>query len=254
MILKFDDYIQLNETVANVSFQELKKTLEPLGYEISRSKGDDGFKIVTPDSKNTVYGHLKHGNSKDENRKIDPNTLDLVRQYMIDAFKESGNLTPIKSIDWKHWALTNPLDRELRDYNPETGEKIEKEKEKKLDEKMAQARLNKSISTANEKFKDAALWKIDYKDENSAFIIMITDKHGNSIYNTCRSEEDRRPLHKEWFTSTNYEEREDGYYFGKDDMRSFKTKFYKVELDGSLRKKYSYIKESLDVKKFDEIF
>ena len=36
MILKFDDYIQLNETVANVSFQELKTTLEPLGYEISR--------------------------------------------------------------------------------------------------------------------------------------------------------------------------------------------------------------------------
>lgn len=239
MILKFDDYINLYEGVQSViSLSDAKRILEPLGWTFTRGTGD-GCKFSK--GKYVVYFHLKHGNSRDDNRKMDVGGLDKIREYIIDEFNQTGDLTAIKSIPWKEWRLPDPFNRELRNIDPETGKKIDKKPEQNIGHILQHARMEKDKKRANELYRDAALWKVDHDSENSVYIMSIVNKFGKNEYNICRSYNDRRPLLKNW--TTNYREIDGDILLGKDNMKIFKTNYHKVNPDGTLDKKI-YLSES----------
>lgn len=233
MILKFDEYVRLCEGVQSVvPLSDLKRILEPFGWIYSRGTGD-GCKFSK--GKYIVYFHLKHGNAKDDNRKMDVGGLDKIREYLIDEFRETGDLTTIKSIPWKEWRLPDPLKRELKNIDPETGNKIKKKPEQNMGHILQRARMEKDKRKANELYKDAALWKIDHDREDSAYVISVVNKSGKTEYNICRSVDDRRPLLKNW--TLDYKELDGNILLGRDNMRTFRTNYYKVNPDGTLDKK-----------------
>lgn len=237
MILKFNEYINLFEGVgASVKLSSLIKILKPFGWEYVRAKGGDSFKFIK--GKHTVCGHLEHGNAKDENRLIDVNTIDQIRTYMIEDFYETGDLTAIKNIDWKRLGHKDPLSRELKNIDPETGK--EREKELNIGQKLNKIRNEKSIDKANTLYKDCVLFRIDYSDENSAYIIMNYDDKGYEKYNICKSETDRRPLLKNWMDA--YKEIDGEYYLGKINWNanSIKVSYKKVLSDGSLDNRVAF--------------
>lgn len=250
MILKFDEFVRINEgsNESVISLSYLKKTLEPFGWKFSHSTGGDNIKATK--GKYVNSGHLLHGNRSDDNRKIDIAYLNRLRKMFIDEFFETGDLSTIKSIPWDEWRLMNPLDRELKDYDVETGKKKENEVDLNTGQKLNQAKIKKQINTSNELYKDAQLWKIDDSDENSLYIMMNINDKGKPEYNTCRSFDDRRPILKEWVSQMNFKKEGKYYYFGKDDMKIFHTKFYKVLPDGKLDKKETIsLRESKNIEK-----
>ena len=84
-------------------------------------------------------------------------TEDKIREYIIDEFNQTGDLTAIKSIPWKEWRLPDPFNRELRNIDPETGKKIDKKPEQNIGHILQHARMEKDKKRANELYRDAAL-------------------------------------------------------------------------------------------------
>lgn len=236
----------INEGVeSSVNLNDVLKVLTPFGWKYSDTKS--GFKIQK--GPYLVTFHKKH--DKSSNNKVDVGGLDLIREKIIEEFYQTGDLSTINAIDWKAWRLPNPLKRELKEYDPVTGKKIEKEKQLNKGQKLNQLRQEKAIKDANETYKDAALFKI-YPDDNDSLYIMAVSGVGNRLkYNICRNENDRRPLQKQWTYDIKKENSD--YYFGKDDMRMLKTKYYKILSDGSLEKKYAFIGESVNLKKYKKL-
>lgn len=232
MILKFSEYCKLNEgTQSIVSLSELLKYIEPGGWEYIRCGGDS---VKFKKGKYTVKGNLKHGHSIDANRMVDIKTINYLKSFLIDDFYETGEMTLLKNIPWDKWNLKDPFKKELKDYDPETGMKREKEVVLNTGQRLNNEKIKKNIKDANELYKDSALWKIDNDSDDSAYIITSTNNTGRVIYNTCRSSEDRRPILKNW--TSDYREKDGNYYFGKDDMRTLDTKYYQVLSNGNLDK------------------
>lgn len=231
----------LNEGVPSVvPLKDVLKAIEPIGWTYTHSSSGDGFKLTK--GEHTIYGHLKHGHSKDMNRIVDVGGLDELRTCLILDFYKSNDPTQINSIDWKYWRLPNPFIRELVEYDPITGIKKEVKPVLNKGQQLNIQRKEKAIRDANNMYKDAALIKIDHNNPDSAYIIMAHTTTGTIKYNTCRSENDRRPLLKEWVTD--FDNIDGNYYFGKINMRILKIKFHKVLSDGSLDKKVFRIDES----------
>lgn len=224
MVLKFEEYI-LTEGVESVaSLGDVRKLLEPFGWKYIRGTGDS-CKLVK--GKYVVYFHLKHGNSLDNNRKLDVGGLDIVRKYLIDEYTETGDATLINKIPWKLWRLPNPFDRELKDIDPETGKKLSDVESEKNYEVVAQL------------FKNVCVMK----NEDGKF-------------NLCKSMEDKTPLLDRWYPvympsrklhgkmCLGYEVEE----FNKNE--EFGTHLFVIKEDGTLGEVYDldYVVES--VKKY----
>lgn len=235
MILKFDEFVSINEGVESVvKFSELCDFLSRFGWEVKHKSSGDGITISK--GRHIVGGHLKHGNSKDENRKVDINTIDKVREYIIQDFIDGDDLSfeAIKEIPWERWNLKDPLKKELKNIDPETGKEYEVEPELNMGHILNKAKVDKALRKATEDYKDAVLWKIDDNDENSAYIMSMVNKFGGLEYNTCRSMEDRRPIYTKWYGKSLYKKIGKYYYFGKDDFRINKTKFYRILSNGRM--------------------
>lgn len=223
----------LNEGVeAKITWSELKKMVEPFGWELVPKKSDKF--IIKKNGYRPIGGHLEHGNSSWENRRIDVNTLDTLRDQIIQDYQKSGDLTLIKQIPWSEWQLPNPLNRELVNIDPETGAERVVPETIGVGQRLAQARKNKAIQKANELLKDATVWKLDETKPDSVCIIAKPNKFGNLEYNTCRSFEDRRPILKEWTSSMKKEGSK--IYFGYVNGRTYEVDYKRVLEDGQLNK------------------
>ena len=69
--------------------------------------------------------------------------------------------------------------------------------------------------------------------------MMDQDSNRNVRYNTCRSEDDRRPLLKVWMD--NYRKDDNGQYLGKIDWRNATVKYYRVLPNGTIEKTISMV-------------
>lgn len=167
MILKFKEYLLSEGVESVVSLGEVKKLLEPFGWKYTRGTGDS---CKFSKGKYIVYFHLKHGNSLDNNRKMDVGSLDKIREYLIDEYYETGDATLIKKIPWKSWRLPDPFDRELKNIDPETGKKLSDVESQKNYEVVAQLFKN---------------------------VCVIQNVDGE--YNLCKSKEDKTPLLDRWY-------------------------------------------------------
>ena len=65
------------------------------------------------------------------------------------------------------------------------------------------------------------------------------DSNRNIRYNTCRSENDRRPLLKVWMD--NHRKEDSIQYLGKIDWRNATMKYYKVLPNGTIEKTISMV-------------
>lgn len=135
--------------------------------------------------------------------------------------------------------MPNPFKRELIEYDSFTGElketsQTEEPMEMTKVEKMRKARIENLIRKANEMYRDAVLIKIDYNNPDSAYIMMVQDKNHNTRYNTCRSEDDKRPILKVWMD--NNKKKDDNQCLGKIDWRNATVKYHKVNPDGTIQK------------------
>ena len=225
-ILKYEDYIQLNEVYCAASLGEVLRTLRPFGWEYRHSNGGDNVTFIYKDK--SANGHLKHGNRDDMNRKIDPEVLDRIREIMIDDFYISGDPTMINTIPWERWcgAIKDPFKSVLKDYDRKTGKK-------KSDLEM----LSK-INVIEQVFKN---------------VFVIQNEDGK--YNLCKSKEDKTPLLDRWYPILKSSKKLGGKRclgYEVDDMSShnFGDNLFEIKEDGTLGEtfKVDYVIES--VKKF----
>jgi hypothetical protein len=215
MILKFNDYIQLNEVVSNASLSDVLNILLPNGWEYSHSNGGDGIKFIKPGYK-PVSGHLKHGNSQDSNRKIDPGAIDDIRNILISEFLKDGDPTVINLIPWEQWCqkIKDPFTKELKEYDKETGMK------------------KSDLET---------LRKIKFIRQIHKNVGLIQNEKGE--YNLCKSEEDKSPLLDRWYPLCQYASKPPlngklclGYDYADENVPETKwgTYLFKIKEDGTL--------------------
>lgn len=169
-VLRFEEYKQLNEVYSAASFGDVWRTLKPFGWTYRHSNGGDNITFTY--NGRSANGHLKHGNSSDWNRKVDPETLDRIRDILIADFEKNGNPTMINAIPWEQWcsAIKDPFKSRLKDYDPETG---------KLKSEIEQ------------------LSKITFVEQLFKNVGVIQNDEGE--YNLCKSESDLKPLLDRWY-------------------------------------------------------
>ena len=222
-ILKYEDYIQLNEVYCAASLGEVLRTLRPFGWEYRHSNGGDNVTFIYKDK--SANGHLKHGNRDDMNRKIDPEVLDRIREIMVDDFYISGDPTMINTIPWERWcsAIKDPFKSVLKDYDRKTGKK-------KSDLEM----LSK-INVIEQVFKN---------------VFVIQNEDGK--YNLCKSKEDKIPLLDRWYPIFRSSKKLGGKRclgYEVDDMSShnFGDNLFEIKEDGTLGEtfKVDYVIESV---------
>jgi len=222
-ILKYEDYIQLNEVYCAASLGEVLRTLRPFGWEYRHSNGGDNVTFIYKDK--SANGHLKHGNRDDMNRKIDPEVLDRIREIMVDDFYISGDPTMINTIPWERWcsAIKDPFKSVLKDYDRKTGKK-------KSDLEM----LSK-INVIEQVFKN---------------VFVIQNEDGK--YNLCKSKEDKIPLLDRWYPIFRSSKKLGGKRclgYEVDDMNShnFGDNLFEIKEDGTLGEtfKVDYVIESV---------
>ena len=223
-ILKFDEYIQINEVYSAASFSDVWKTLKPFGWTYSHSNGGDNVKFTYKNGRSS-NGHLKHGNSDDWNRKLDPEAIDQIRTIMIDDFYETGDPTMINRVPWEKWcsAIKDPFKTVLKDYDHNTGKK-------KSDLEM----LSK-IKLVQQMFKN--VW-------------VIQNEEGE--YNLCKSENDKTPLLDRWYPLFQPSKKLKGkmclgYAVDNMDADDFGENLFEIKDDGTLGKtfKVDYVIESV---------
>lgn len=233
----------INEGVeSKMSLTDVMNIISQFGWTARRN----GVRYIVSKGPYTVTFHIKHNKSQT----MDVGSLDQLRTKFIEEFLDTHNPETISSIPWDKWLLPDPFKRELKDYDNFTGElKAKTQTEEPVEmtkvEKMQKARLENLIRKANELYSDAVLLKIDYNNPDSAYIMMVQDKNRNTRYNTCRSEDDKRPILKVWMDS---EKKMDNIqYLGKIDWRNATVKYYKVNPNGTIEKKFSMVlDESVD--------
>ena len=219
----------VNEGVeSKMSLADVMNVISPFGWTARRN----GVRYVISKGPYTVTFHIKHNKS----HTMDVGSLDQLRTKFINEFLETKDPETINSIPWDKWLLMDPFKRELKEYDRHTGQLKTAEEPVELSkvEKMRQARTEKAIQKYNELLKDAVLLKIDYNDPESAYIMMDQDSNRNVRYNTCRAEDDRRPLLKVWMD--NYRKDDKGQYLGKIDWRNATVKYYKLLTNGTIEK------------------
>lgn len=233
----FNELKRIHENAVNegveskMSMADVMNVISPFGWTARRN----GVRYIVSKGPYTVTFHIKHNKT----HTMDVGSLDQLRTKLIEEFLETNDPETINSIPWNKWLLMDPFKRELKDYDRFTGQlKTEEEPDEYVElsrvEKMRRVRTEKIIQKYNELLKDAVLFKIDYNDPDSAYIMMDQDSNGNVRYNTCRSENDRRPLLKVWMD--NYRKTDDIQYLGKIDWRNATVKYYKVLPNGTIEK------------------
>lgn len=230
-VLKFEEYVQINEVYSSASFGDVWKTLKQFGWTYHHSTGGDNVTFIYKDR--SANGHLKHGHSDDWNRKVDPEVLDRIRDIAIDDFYKNGNPKMINHIPWERWcsAIKDPFKSVLKDYDRETGLK-----------KSELEMLNK-ITVEKQLFKN--VWLI---------------KNEDGEYNLCRSEQDKTPLLDRWYPIYDYAHKLGGKMClgydiedlsedsdGDSDVEEFGTHKFVIKPDGTLgsTKGIDYVVESV---------
>lgn len=225
-VLKFEEYVQINEVYSSASFGDVWKTLKQFGWTYRHSNGGDNVTFIYKDR--SANGHLKHGHSDDWNKKVDPEVLDRIREIAIDDFYKNGDPKMINNIPWERWcsAIKDPFKSVLKDYDRETGLK-----------KSELEKLNK-ITVEKQLFKN--VWLI---------------KNEDGEYNLCKSEQDKTPLLDRWYPLCQYAKTPPlngklclGYeYDNEDDVDNWGTYLYEIKEDGTLGDtfKVDYIIESI---------
>ena len=227
MVLKFDEYIKLNEAESKASLSDLLDVLIPNGWEYAHSNGGDGIKFIKK-GYSPVTGHLRHGNSKDNNRKVDIATIDYIRDILISEFLKDGDPTTINAIPWNMWCpdLKDPFTKELKEYDKKTG-------------------LKKSELEM--------LSKITFDRKLFPNVCVIKNEKGE--YNLCRSENDMRPLLDTWYPKFRWSKKLKNMCLGYDvedfnedsDAEEFGEHNFLIKDDGTLghTKGLDYVVESV---------
>jgi hypothetical protein len=168
-ILKYDEFIKLNEEESRAYFSEVQKILTSHGWTYTHSTGGDNVKFTK--GSHMISGHLRHGSSKDSNRTVDPNWLTRLKWALVDDFKDTHDPSTINAIPWERWSsVKNPFNNELKEYDPVTGKK------------KSHLEMLSKIELVQQLFKN--VWVI---------------QNENGEYNLCRSENDKTPLLDRWY-------------------------------------------------------
>lgn len=241
MLLKFDEFIALNENQSTYTCSMFKRDLGKYGWTISDN--NNIIKIYKGDK--LVYSaHKKHTS----NSAIDIDTMDHVKAELINDFLDgvnndgSGNdSSEINAVSWNLTGRADPFSVELKDYDKKTGKRILTD-----EENLLKSEEERKIKEANEEHKDDHLERISHNDPASYYL--MSHAFGNVLkYNVCKSPDDRRPLMDEWFSGTNYKRKGGSHYLGVDDMEALNTKFYKLNSDGTLSDVVSFVIESKNI-------
>lgn len=219
-ILKFNEFIAMNEGVESViTFSELSKLLYPFGW---RYKLGTGGRCIFSKGDYTITFHLKHGGSM-ENRKMDVGGLDRIRGFMIKDFEKTGDPSEINAVPWEEWRLPNPFNRELSDYDSETGLK------------KSDVDMMNNVEIVDQLFKN---------------VYVIKNQKGE--YNLCRSESDKRPLLDRWYPLYQASKQMKGKMclgYAVEDMEAddFGENLFEIKKDGTLGEifDYDYVIESI---------
>lgn len=219
MILKFNDYIKLNEEIATATLADVLRVLRPDGWEYYHKKNGDGITFSKGDFK--VGGNLKHNASRDENRYVDINTLDAIRGQLIADYKRTKDPSTLKKINWNAWRLKDPFTKELKGVDPNTGKK-----------KEDLAFLN-SLEIVDQIYKNV-------------FVI----KNMDGEYNLCSSESDKTPLLDTWYPLYQPSKTLMGKMclgYDSEDEDNFGTHLFEIKEDGTLGETINvdYVVESL---------
>lgn len=219
MILKFDEYIKLNEANVNIPYDYMISLLIKLGWTHKNTHDvqHEFNKTIIKDGKPYTMQMTTHfhGNS----RNVNPAFLVDVKKRLMTEYEITGDDKYIRMVDWSRLGMINPI-----------LDKIETEKQEKQE-----------IDFANKEYKNAELFKINMGVKDSCYII-----NNNGEYNTCVSPDDRRPLLDEWFEDIdNVSGKYILYKLGDKYMEG-----YPVNNDGSLDYDNKTLEESHRIKKF----
>lgn len=224
-ILEYEEFV-LNEGVSQATFGEVRRELEPFGWECTHKSDGDGITFRKGTYK--VGGNLKHNASKDIHRFVDINTLDRIRLFLLDEFGKTGDPSNLNAIDWVRWNLKDPFTKELKGYDKFSGKK---------------------------KSEIEQLSKITFVEPLFKNVGVIQNDEGE--YNLCRNKNDLRPLLDRWYPlyqaskrlggkmCLGYEDDCDGDF----DNPRFGTYLFAIKEDGTLGEEGEtgyFIKESLD--------
>ena len=210
-ILKFEEYTQINEVYCAASFGDVWRALKPFGWTYRHSTIGDNITFTYTNGR-SANGHLKHGNSDDWNRKLDPEALDRIREIMIDDFYENGDPTMIRKIPWEKWcsAIKDPFKSVLKEYDPNTGKK------------KSHLEMLSKITLVQQMFKN--VW-------------VIQNEEGE--YNLCKSEQDKTPLLDRWYPLFQASKKLDGkmclgYAVENMNADDFGENLFEIKEDGTL--------------------
>lgn len=236
MLLKFDEFIALNEKQSTYTCSMFKRDLGKYGWTLSYN--DNVIKIYKG-GKLVYDAHKKHTS----NSPIDIDAMDTVRAELIKDFLDGADnaTSEINAVSWNLTGRADPFYVELKNYDKKSGKRILTD-----EENLLKSEEDRKIAEANEEHKDDHLEKISHDDPDSYYL--MSHAFGNVLkYNVCKSPDDRRPLMDEWFSGTNYKRKGSSHYFGIDDMEALNTKFYKLNSDGTLSDVVSFIAESKNI-------
>jgi len=179
-ILNFDEFISLNEAKRNYPTSDFIRDMKKLGwtYIDDRGKGHQFNKIITKkDGSDMTLIITSHFHEKE----IDPKNIEFAKKMLLTEFIETGDDTFIKKAPWDRWETKKPNLNNL---------------ENEIDEKEI-----KDIIWANNRYNKVELEPLKnyiYNAEDGVCLMKRTER-GKVRYNTCRDENDRRPLSKEWY-------------------------------------------------------
>jgi len=178
-ILKFEDFIAINEAKRNYPVTDFIRDMKKLGwtYIDDRGKGHQFNKMITKsDGSPMTLIITSHFHEKD----IDPKNIEFAKKMLLLEYLETGDDTFIKKAPWDRWEIKRPNLNNIA-------------------QEIDQDELDK-INWANNRYNKVELEPLKnyiYNAEDGVCLMKRTER-GKVRYNTCRDENDRRPLSKEW--------------------------------------------------------
>lgn len=203
-ILCFDDFVELNEANRNYSLIDFKYDMRKLGwtFENDHANGQQFAKYVERQDgtkeRLKVVAHI-------HDKRIDAGTLNELPAIFKKEYELTGDRSFIDSAPWEKWGLKKP---DIDTVEQQQDEDVEVVSDKEMS----------SISWANTRYNKVELEPLSnyiYNADEGVCIMKKTELR-KVKYNTCRSENDRRPLNKLWFDEQykgNHEKSPTGFAF-----------------------------------------
>lgn len=217
MVLKFKEYIQLNEVRRDIPFVYLKRLMLKLGYEYTYNDPNHKFVKTVVDKKGISRGLTLTAHKHHTGGTVDAASFTEMKKLLIQEYEYTGNTKIFDMVDWDYIGTPNPLKSGMI--------------------KVVEPENTDDYEVVAQLFKD---------------VCVIKNKEGE--YNLCRSEEDKTPLLDRWYPIYDYSKKLKGKMcLGYDvDVEGgeepFGTHMFAIKPDGTLGTKddiENYVVESV---------